>query len=173
MNFDLQRSFEILSRTPTVLEHLLLGVSEFWLRCNEGANTWSPYDIVGHLIHGEKTDWIPRAEIILSTEQKKTFAPFDRFAQHDNDQTRPIQELLEEFSTLRALNLQKLKAFQLEEADLQKTGLHPELGKVTLQELLATWTVHDLGHIAQITRVMAYQYKTEVGPWQAYLGILK
>jgi len=173
MNFTIDRSLAILCRTPAVIETLLNGISEEWLKNNEGANTWSPYEVVGHLIHGEKTDWIVRAKVILSAAQNKTFEPFDRFAQSNEDQERPIGVLLEEFKEWRVKNLEELKALQIDEAKLQKKGIHPELGEASLKELLSTWVVHDLGHIAQITRVMAKQYKSEVGPWKEYLGILK
>lgn len=173
MTFDINKSIEILSRTPSSLEALLNGLSASWLMNNEGENTWSPYDIVGHLIHGEKTDWMPRARVILSNLADKTFVPFDRFAQKNEDQNKPIEALLQEFRALRTANLKELKALPINEIELAKTGIHPELGEVRLKELLSTWVVHDLGHISQISRVMAKQYKTEVGPWKAYLGILK
>lgn len=173
MTFTINRSIEILSRTPTILETMLNGLSEEWVMNNEGENTWSPYDVIGHLIHGEKTDWIPRAKIILSDATDKTFVPFDRFAQLKEDQTKPIENLLEEFKALRANNLKELKSLQIQDSNLSETGTHPELGVVRLQELLSTWVVHDLGHIAQVSRVMAKQYQTEVGPWIEYLGILK
>lgn len=172
MTFNLQKSIEILSRTPKTLQILLADISDDWLVNNEGENTWSPYDIVGHLIHGEKTDWMVRAKIILSDKKDKTFESFDRFAQEKESKGKTIQELLEEFANLRAQNLVQLEQLQLATNDFSKKGIHPELGEVTLQQLLATWTVHDLGHIAQITRVMAKQYTTEVGPWSAYLGVL-
>lgn len=171
MTFDIRKSIEILSRTPVVLETLLNGLSEDWLHNNEGENSWSPYDIVGHLIHGEKTDWIERAKIILSDASDKTFVPFDRFAQFDQ-QKKTIQQLLQEFATLRAKNLETLKSLSIDNRSLTMKGMHPELGEVDLQELLSTWTVHDLGHISQITRVMAKQYTSQVGPWIEYLGIL-
>lgn len=173
MKFEISKSLEILNRTPIILESMLIGLSEEWLRNNEGENTWSPYDVIGHLIVGEKTDWIPRAKIMLSDSENKTFEPFDRFAQMNDDQNRPIEELLSEFKKLRTENLKELKSFQLNNEKLSRKGVHPELGESKLVELLSTWVVHDLGHIAQISRVMAKQYKTEVGPWKAYLGILK
>lgn len=173
MTFDIHKSLEILQRTPLVIEALLSGVSEEWVHGNKGENSWSPYDVVGHLIHGEKTDWISRAKIILSDSPDKQFKPFDRFAQLNMDQTRPIQVLLEEFKALRAQSLKELMAFQLNDSLLARKGIHPDFGEVSLKELLATWVVHDLGHISQIARVMAKQYKSEVGPWIAYLGILK
>ncbi len=173
MKFELQRSIEVLSRTPSLLESMLSGLSEEWLKNNEGENTWSPYDIVGHLIHGEKTDWIIRTNIILSNSENKKFEPFDRFAQIYSDQKRAINALLKEFRELREHNLITLKALHIQEQDLYKKGIHPELGEVRLKELLSSWVIHDLGHISQISRVMAKQYKDEVGPWTAYLGILK
>lgn len=173
MTFERSKSIEILSRTPTVLTELLSGLSDDWVRNNEGENTWSPYEVVGHLIHGEKTDWIPRTQIILSNVADKTFVPFDRFAQSKEPQDQSIEVLLEEFSILRKQNIKQLNSFQLDEEMLARTGIHPELGEVTLKALLSTWVVHDLGHIAQITRVMAKQYHSEVGPWIQYLGVLK
>ncbi len=173
MTFSINKSIEILSRTPLVLESLLSGLSEEWLKNNEGENTWSPYDIVGHLIHGEKTDWMVRAKVILSDAEDKTFEPFDRFAQMEADQEQSIDALLQTFKTLRAKNIEDLTALQISDAQLSATGIHPALGEANLRELLSTWVVHDLGHIAQISRVMAKQYQSEVGPWKAYLGILK
>ena len=173
MTFEIDKAIEILERTPLAIETLLKGISEEWLKNNEGENTWSPYTIVGHLIHGEKTDWIPRATIMLSDSQNKTFEPFDRFAQMRENQDKSIDELLAEFKHLRKENLQELKSLQINNSKLSSKGIHPELGEVSLQELLSTWVVHDLGHISQITRVMAKQYKNEVGAWEAYLGILK
>lgn len=173
MIFSIKKSIEILSKTPETLTTMLDGLSDEWLLSNEGEHTWSPYDIIGHLVHGEKTDWIVRTKVILSSEEHKTFEPFDRFAQENDSKGKSIQELLDEFSKLRSQNLNELKTLQISESDFIKKGMHPELGEVSLQQLLATWTVHDLGHIAQIARVMAKQYSTEVGPWNAYLGILK
>lgn len=173
MPFNLQESIDILSRTPAVLENLLQGLPDSWLRSNEGENTWSPCDIVGHLIHGEKTDWLVRTKIILGDSENKRFEPYDRFAQEREDQTRSIEVLLNEFQKRRSDNLSELKSMQISESDLDKKGMHPELGEVSLRHLLAAWVVHDLGHIAQISRVMAKQYGDEVGPWPAYLGILK
>lgn len=173
MNFSILKSIEILERTPGVLESLLSGLSDEWIYQNEGVDSWSPYDVIGHLIHGEKTDWIPRAKIILSNSPDKSFTPFDRFAQLNDSRNLTIDELLNEFKTLRIQNLEELKALNLnDESTLAEIGIHPEFGEVTLKELLATWTVHDLGHIAQISRVMAKQYKDEVGPWIKYIRIL-
>ena len=173
MNFDLNHSIDLLSRTPETLRTLLAGLPNDFVRSDEGDNTWSPYEVLGHLIHGEKTDWVPRAQIIISDRADKTFEPYDRFAQQQADQSRSIEVLLDEFASLRAQNLETLKSMNIAEAQLDETGIHPALGTATLRELLATWTTHDLGHIAQIARVMAKQYQSEVGPWKAYLGILK
>ncbi len=172
MEFNLKHTQEILSRTPTVLEALLLGTGEAWTHQNEGDDTWSPFDVVGHLIHGERTDWVARMEIILSDSPKKEFTPFDRFAQFEESKDKILPQLLDEFKTIRKKNLEILEAKNLTSADLDKKGIHPVFGEVTLKQLLSTWTVHDLGHLAQIARVMSKQYKTEVGPWMEYLPIL-
>ena len=173
MRFSLNKSLEILERTPSVLASYLSGLSDEWLKQNEGENTWSPYDILGHLIVGEKTDWIVRARIILGSAEDKRFKPFDRFAQLREDQNRSISDMLKEFGELRSDNLEELRAFDITEKQLNLTGIHPEFGEVTLSQLLSTWTIHDLNHISQISRVMARQYKEAVGPWINYLGILK
>ena len=173
MKFDLTNSITILEKTPKILESYLSGLSKDWLKNNEGENTWSPYDIIGHLIFGEKTDWIIRTKIILNQSENKTFEPFDRFAQLKENQNKPISELIAEFKSLRKSNLQELKFLNITAKDLELKGIHPELGEVTLEQLLAAWVVHDLGHIAQISRVMSKQYEANVGPWKAYLGILK
>lgn len=172
MTFDLQKSIDLLSRTPHVLETLLQDLSEDWTSRNEGENSWSPFDVLGHLIHGEETDWIPRSEIILSKSQEP-FEPFDRFAQQEKSRGKNLNELLKEFKDLRVANLTKLKSFKLTERELNLTGKHPALGEVTLRNLLATWTAHDLSHIAQISRVMAKQYKEEVGVWVQYMKIME
>ena len=172
MKYSLDTATEILERTPIILSQWLGGLSPAWTSPNEGPETWSPYDIIGHLIHGEKTDWIPRLKIILSDKEDKTFVPFDRFAQFEESQGKTLEQLLEEFSTLRKENLVYLRSLNLTDQQLEMTGMHPELGPVTLSELLASWVVHDLNHISQISRVMAHQYKNEVGVWQAYMGIL-
>jgi hypothetical protein len=172
MEFDLKKSTEILSRTPYVLETLLQGVSEDWTHSNEGENTWSPFDVMGHLIHGEKTDWMERMEIILSKGTQQKFESFDRFAQFEESKGKTLTQLLEEFKNIRKENLALLESKKLTKADLQKKGLHPVFGEVTLEQLLATWATHDLGHLGQIARVMAKQYKTAVGPWRQYLPIL-
>ena len=143
-----------------------------WIANNEGPETWSPYDVIGHLIHGERADWIPRARIILESGESRPFDPFDRLAQFEESKGKTLEELLETFSALRAENLATLREMKLGAAELAKTGAHPAFGRVTLKELLATWVTHDLDHIAQIARTMAKQYTCEVGPWAAYLRIL-
>lgn len=172
MEFELAQSIEILSSTPAVLSSYLSNLSEEWLKNNEGEGTWSPYTILGHLIEGERSDWMVRINTILGNSEDKLFEPFDRFAQLENDQNRPIALLLEEFSQLRTRNLAALRAQKITPNTLKLTGIHPEFGTVSLSQLIATWVVHDLGHIGQISRVMAKQYKEEVGPWINYLGIL-
>lgn len=171
MKFNINNSIEVLEKTPAVLNSLLSNLSKDWLKNNEGKDTWSPYDIIDHLIFGEKTDWTVRIKIILNDSKNKKFEPYDRFAQFNNDQTIGIIELLNEFSILRANNIMLLKT--ITPIDLTKTGIHPAFGEITLEQLISTWVVHDLGHIAQITRVMAKQYKEEVGPFAEYLSILK
>jgi hypothetical protein len=171
-NYTLDSAVEILQQTPDTLHSLLGNLSYEWIFANEGDATWSPYDVVGHLIHGEKTDWIPRLKIILF-EDHKHFAPFDRFAQFENSKGKTLQQLLSEFKVIRNKNLDYLTALQLSKSDWKKEGVHPEFGSVTLEQLLATWVTHDLGHIAQISRVMAKQYKEAVGPWKAYISILQ
>lgn len=172
MQFDIHKSIEILSRTPAVIETLLQGLSADWIDANEGPETWSPFDVVGHLIHGEKTDWITRMELILSDKTNKTFEPFDRFAQFEESKGKSLAQLLSEFKELRKKNIQFLLSKQITSADLRRTGNHPAFGSVTLEQLLATWVAHDLGHIAQISRVMAKQYKEAVGPWKQFLPVL-
>jgi hypothetical protein len=171
--FDLNKSIEILERTPSVITDMLRGLSEEWVSQNEGGDTWSPYDIVGHLIHGEKTDWIARMNIILSDAPDKKFQPFDRFAQIRDSQGKTISQLLDSFQSLREQNLQVLRSLNLTTEDLSKEGIHPAFGVVTLSQLLATWVVHDLNHMAQIVRVMAVQYRSAVGPWVPYVRILQ
>ena len=172
MQFDLQKSILILERTPIVLKELLKDLPNDWITPNEGPDTWSPFDVVGHLIHGEKTDWVPRTKIILEDGVDKPFEPFDRFAQFENSKGKSLNELLDQFDNLRKANLKELKSLDVEN-NLKKKGRHPELGEVTLSNLLSSWVVHDLGHISQITRVMAKQYIDEVGLWKKYLGILE
>ena len=173
MNFDLEKSIETLERTPFVIESMLNGLSEDWTSGNEGADTWSPYDVVGHLIHGDLTDWIARMEIVLSDGPNKTFASFDRFAQFEESKGKTLDDLLREFKAVRNHNIAILKSKRLTAADYGKKGIHPKFGEVTLAQLLSTWVAHDMDHIFQIARVMAKQYKTEVGPWVEYLKILR
>ncbi len=173
MEFSLSHSLEILERTPAVLKTLLDGLPDAWTQENEGSDTWSAFDVVGHLIHGEKTDWMARMETILEHGPVKPFEPFDRFAQFHESQGKTLPQLLQEFTRLRQENLRTLKNTPLDEDALDKKGIHPAFGEVTLRQLLATWTVHDLAHLHQISRVMAKQYSSAVGPWIAYLGVLK
>ena len=173
MKFNLEKSLEILERTPVTLETMLSGLSKEWIENNEGGETWSPYDVVGHLIHGENTDWIQRMEIILSEKGDRKFAPFDRFAQFHESKGKTITDLLSEFKKIRAKNIATVRSWNLREADFSKSGIHPAFGEVTLSQLMSTWTAHDMGHLAQIARVIAKQYKDEVGPWLEYLRILK
>ena len=171
-DFDLAEAMAILRRTPAVLDEWLRGLSDEWVMENEGPETFSPFDVVGHLIHGEKADWIGRARIILEQGESRPFDPFDRFAMYEESTGKTLPDLLDEFAALRAENLVALEGMALTDEELDRTGRHPELGAVTLRQLLATWTVHDLSHIAQIARVMAKQYKTEVGPWRKYIPLL-
>lgn len=168
----LEEAVAVLERTPSAVGALLGGVQETWARATEGEGTWSPYDVVGHLVHGERTDWIPRARHIISGDPRP-FAQFDREAQFTESEGKSLGELLSTFSELRARNLSELLAMNLGEGDLARTGQHPDLGEVTLGQLLATWVVHDLDHVAQIARTMAKVYAEAVGPWQAYLSILR
>lgn len=172
MTFDLHKSIQILERTPSVLRTLLLDVHDDWLMNNEGPETFSPYDVVGHLIHGEKTDWVVRAKIILEHGLSKPFEPYDRFAQYEESKGKTLTQLLDEFEIVRAENIKWLTSCIITEEDLNKNGVHPSLGEVSLKNLLSTWVVHDLTHIAQITRVMAKQYKEEMGPWPQFFRIL-
>lgn len=169
--FNLHHAVTVLERTPNVLSTLLTGLPDVLVRATEGEGTWSPYDVVGHLIHGERTDWIPRAQHILARDTRP-FDTFDRTAQFTASAGKPLSELLAEFGKLRGQNLTTLAGWNLSEEDLQRPGLHPELGPVTLGQLLATWVVHDLDHLAQVARVLAKYHTTNVGPWTAYLSIL-
>jgi len=173
MEFEFTHAVEILVRTPGTLRSLLGGLPGTWISTNEGPDTWSPHDVVGHLIHGEETDWIPRMKIILEHGEAKTFTPFDRFAFFQKSKGKTLPELLETFEKLRKQNLRALEESALEPYHFDLKGTHPEFGPVTLGQLLATWVVHDLGHIGQMVRTMAKQYQNSVGPWQAYLSILK
>lgn len=173
MEFSLSKSIEMLERTPDILFQYLQNLHPDWTSNNEGEGTWSAYDVIGHLIHGDKTDWVDRAEIILSNRNEKRFEAFDRFAQFENSKGKTLPQLLTEFKTIRKANIERLRNWNITDEDLKKTGIHPSFGTVTLAQLLATWVVHDLDHISQISRVMAKQYKDEVGPWIAYLKILR
>jgi hypothetical protein len=172
MNFDLSQGATVLERTPGTLRAMLHGLGTEWTDATEGAETWSPYVIVGHLIHAERTDWIPRARLILSQSANRRFVPFDRFAQLEEGRRKSLAAMLDEFEQLRAGNLATLAGWGLTDAKLALEGEHPEFGTVTLGQLLATWVVHDLGHLAQIARVMAKQYRDAIGPWRAYLPIV-
>lgn len=173
MKFELGEAMQVLERTPGVLRAWLDGVGDGWARGNYGEGTFSPYDVVGHLITGERTDWMARVRIILDHGPDRPFDAYDRYAQFEASQGRALRELLEEFARLRAENLAALRGLNLTEADFGRHGRHPALGTVTLGHLLATWAVHDLNHLAQIAKAMAAQYEAEVGPWRAYLGIYK
>jgi hypothetical protein len=164
MNFTLEKSLQILERTPNVLDAMLQNISTDWTANNEGGESWSAYDIIGHLIHGEETDWIQRAQIILSENPDKKFKKFDRFAQFEESKNKSISELLKKFKILRAKNIETLHSLNITDKDLEVKGIHPAFGAVSLSQLLSTWVVHDLNHIAQISRVMAKQYKQDVGP---------
>ena len=172
MELQLEHAKDILRRTPATLNLLLQGLPEPLLTTNEGPDTWSPYDIVGHLVHGEETDWIERACIILEEGESRAFTPFNREAMFEKSKGKSIDELLNTFARLRAENLHQLDELNLTPELLEKRGLHPELGRVTLSQLLSTWVVHDLSHIGQIVRVMSKQYGDAVGPWKAYLPVL-
>ena len=170
--FNLDDAVAILGRTPATLSALLAGLPDRWVRATEGEGTWSPYDVIGHLIHGERTDWIPRARHILAGE-RGPFEPFDRTAQFTESQGKGVGELLATFAELRRENVAALVGMNLTGADLSRTGQHPELGEVRLGQLLATWVVHDMDHVGQIARAMAKMYAEAVGPWRAYRSILQ
>jgi len=172
MSHNLQHTISLLTRTPSALNALLRDLPEEWTFRNEGEKTWSAFDIIGHLIHGEKTDWMVRARIILESGEARAFDKYDRWAQERESQGRSLPQLLDEFARIRAENLAALRSLNLHPADLEKRGKHPALGVVTLSQLLATWAVHDLTHLHQLSRVMAHQYQETVGPWSAYLGVL-
>lgn len=174
MDFDLNRTVAVLERTPAALAALLRGLPAGWIRACDGGASWSPFDIVGHLIHGERTDWIPRALAVLSDDPpgERRFAPFDRFAQERESAGKELSELLDTFAELRAANLDTLAGLGITGGMLDRTGVHPEFGEVTLRQLLATWAAHDLGHVAQAARVMAREYRGAVGPWRAYLPVM-
>ena len=172
MPYVLDDAIQLLRRTPDALAAMLSGLPDRWTRTTEGPGTWSPFDVLGHLIHGEKTDWVPRAQSILEHGESKVFVPFDRFAQFEDSRGKSLGQLLDEYAALRAKNLKIIESLHLTDDELERTGLHPEFGRVTLAQLIATWVVHDLGHIVQIARTMARQYDADVGPWKRYLRVL-
>jgi hypothetical protein len=171
--FTVSETIALLIRTPATLNTLLRGLPDTWTAHNEGPDTWSAFDIVGHLISGERRDWIPRLQILLQHGEARPFDPFDRFAQFKESQGKSLEQLLDTFAELRKENLAKLQALNLQPKDFARKGMHPSLGPVTLSELLATWAAHDLTHLHQLSRVMAHQYREAVGPWSAYMGVLK
>lgn len=173
MRFQLDEAIDHLNRTPTVLRAMLTDLPEPWVLSHYGEGTFSPFDVVGHLIHGERTDWIPRARVILENGERQAFEPFDRYAMFEADKGKKIAELLDVFATLRTENLIALRAMKLTAAKLARCGTHPILGRVTMEELLATWVAHDLNHVAQIAKALAFQYAGAVGPWREYLSILR
>jgi hypothetical protein len=173
MEHNLEYTIALLERTPATLNALLRDLPDAWTRRNEGEKTWSAYDVIGHLIHGEKTDWMPRARIILESGESRAFDPFDRLAQFRDSAGKMLPQLLDEFGTLRGRSLEELKALHLGPRELARRGKHPALGTVSLSQLLAAWVGHDLTHIHQVSRVMAHQYRAATGPWSAYLGVLQ
>lgn len=173
MKHDLSHSISLLTRTPATLDALLRDLPETWTLQNEGENSWTAFDVVGHLIHGELTDWMPRAKMILEFGETRTFEPFDRLAQFRESQGKSLGQLLDEFARLRSENLGELGSMSLRQKDFEQRGRHPALGVVTLSELLAAWVAHDLTHLHQISRIMAHQYREAVGPWSQYLGVLQ
>lgn len=173
MVHNLEQTIALLARTPVTLDAFLRDLPECWTNRNEGEKTWSAFDIVGHLIHGERTDWIPRAKLILQFGESRAFERFDRWAQERESRGKSLGQLLDEFASLRAANLDELRQMNLSREDLAKRGKHPRLGVVTLSELLATWAAHDLTHLHQLSRVMAHQYREAVGPWTKFLGVMQ
>ena len=172
MKFTLEPALDLLGRTPPTLKALLLGLGAGWVRADEGEGTFSPFDVVGHLIDGEETDWVPRARIILARDGNNRFEPYDRFRHRGRNSGRSLDSLLEELGRLRSANLEEVRGWHLTPAELDLPGMHPSLGAVSLRQLLAAWVVHDLGHLAQVERVMAKQYRGEVGPWVPFLPVL-
>jgi hypothetical protein len=173
MDFELNTGVAVLERTPNTLRAMLAGLPHAWIDATEGPETWSPYVVIGHLSHAERADWIPRAQIILAQGANRRFEPFDRMAQFHESKGKSLAQLLDEFGKLRAHSLATLAAWKLTDAQLSLEGEHPAFGHVTLRQLFATWVAHDLGHIAQVARVMAKQYRDAVGPWRQYLSIME
>ena len=171
MQFELEKAIPVLERTPLVIESLLYGLDDEWINSNEGGDTWTPFEIVAHLVHGEKTDWIPRTQIILGAGSRE-FTPFDMEGHIKEGRGKTLPQLLDEFKVLRKENLAQLKAVEISPGMLNNTGIHPILGEVTLRHLLAAWVVHDMTHIHQLSRVMAKQYDEAVGPWKQFMGVL-
>jgi DinB superfamily len=173
MTHNLQDTIALLTRTPAALNALLRDLPDSWTLRNEGENTWSAYDVIGHLVHGERTDWLPRAKRIMEFGETKAFDPFDRWAQERESKGKSLPQLLDEFAQLRAENLTSLRALNLQAKDLERRGVHPTQGVVTMSDLLATWAAHDLTHLHQISRVMAHQYREAVGLWAPFLGVMR
>ena len=173
MPHNLQDTIALLARTPATLNTLLRDLPDTWTLRNEGEGTWTAFDVIGHLVSGERTDWMPRVRMILEHGETRAFVPFDRWAQERESQGKSLSELLDEFANLRSQNLAELLAFNLQADDLERRGRHPDFGPVSLSQLLATWAGHDLTHLHQISRIMAHQYREDVGPWSIYLGVLK
>ena len=173
MEFNLQQTIALLSRTPAALNALLRDLPEAWTLRNEGENTWNTFDVVAHLIYGERIDWIPRARIIVQLGETRAFEPFDRLGHIPLSQGKSLAQLLDEFARVRSESLEQLRALNLQPNDLDRRGRHPAFGPVTLSQHLASWTAHDLTHLHQISRIMAHQYREAVGPWRAYLGVLQ
>ncbi|WP_249727232.1 DinB family protein [Bacillus paralicheniformis] len=172
MNFQLEEAIEILERTPQTLSQLLTGLSSPWISCNEGEDTWNAFDVVGHLIEGEKNNWLPRIKLTVTEGATEPFPPFDRFSQLNQNDGKTMEQLLNEFADIRRANLKTLQQIIDPETDFEQTGMHPEFGIVKLREQISTWVAHDLTHISQIARVLAKRYQDDVGPWRAYLRIL-
>lgn len=173
MQFKLTETLELLAQTPETLTALLGGLSTAWLDSREDAEAWSPYEVLAHLVHAEKVNWMPRLKVIREFGESRPFEAFDRVGFQNTQERKALSVLLDEFMTLRNQNIVQIQEAQLSDDELEKVGSHPDFGQVKLRELLATWVVHDLSHIRQITQTLARQYQTEVGPWQAYLSILK
>jgi len=173
MEFELEKATEVLGRTPAVVRSMVSGLSDDWTASSELKDVWGVFDVVGHLIHADETDWIPRAEVILAQGEDRDFPPFDRFGQFEKSRGKTLSELLDEFDAIRKECIATVRGWELTDEKLELRGVHPEFGEVTLKQLLATWVVHDLTHIRQIATIMAKKYEEAVGPWKAYLSILQ